>query len=128
VTCALLSQILLNPAHHVLRTQEQLGYVVFCSDTHLTGKSHLGIVVTVQSVFGPCYLEERVDKFLESMESHIARMDEAEFQQHKSGLEQGWKEKILDLYSEMCGFWPGISSGYLDFHRRWFFFCMRCAY
>jgi len=101
---------------------------VHCSDAHLTGRGHFGIVVTVQSVFGPCYLEERVDKFLESMESHIARMDEAEFQQHKSGLEQKWKEKILDLYSEMSEYWPEIRSGYLDFHKRWFFFCMRCAY
>ena len=40
----------------------------------------------VQSERHPSYLEKRIELFLASMEDHIVKMSEEEFEKHKSAL------------------------------------------
>ena len=61
VTASLLTQILSEPAFNVLRTKEQLGYIVLCSTWVLAGSGCAGIRIVIQSEKGPAYLEARVD-------------------------------------------------------------------
>jgi insulysin len=124
VTAALLIQILSEPAFNVLRTREQLGYIVSCGQWNAAGHSEVGMRVIVQSERAPAYLEERVDAFLDEIFTTLTNMPEAEFQEHKHGLEKKWTEDPKNIREECNRYWYHIDSGYFDFYRRKFIeFC-----
>jgi insulysin len=119
VTLALLAQILAEPAFNILRTKEQLGYVVACSRWYLAGASDAGIRVVVQSEKSPAYLEERVEVFLDHMKGVIEEeISIEEFREHKVGLQMRWREAHKNLGEEMSSFCVHLNSGHLDFYRR----------
>lgn len=119
-TALLLIHMMSEPAFDTLRTKEQLGYIVFCSELKLPGASLLGLRLVVQSERNPAYLEQRVEAFLDTMKSKIEDMEPVDFEQFKTGLQQKWTEVIKDLKKERAIFWEHIDSGYLDFLRRVF--------
>ena len=118
VTAALLTQILSEPAFNILRTKEQLGYIVGASTWTAAGNNDVGLRIVVQSERGPVYLEERVEAFLDHMKDAIELMTDEEFVEQKNGLERKWREVVKNLSEEVGGFWAHIDSGYLDFLRR----------
>lgn len=122
VTSALLTQILAEPAFNVLRTREQLGYIVSCSQMVSAGDSNVGVRIVVQSERGPAYLEERVEAFLDEMKEKFDEMSVTEFEEQKAGLERKWREAPKNMSEETNRYWPQVDSGYLDFLRREFLF------
>jgi insulysin len=118
VTAALLTQILSEPAFNILRTKEQLGYIVSASAWGAPGDNDAGLRIVVQSERGPVYLEERVEAFLDHMKGVIELMTDEEFAGQKNGLERKWREVAKNLNEEVSKFWAHIDSGYLDFLRR----------
>ncbi|KAG5354057.1 hypothetical protein C0989_009755 [Termitomyces sp. Mn162] len=118
VVSSLLTQILSEPAFNVLRTQEQLGYVVQCGPWMLAGSSEKGMRIVVQSEKTPGYLEERVESFLDGMKSTIENLSEVEVAEQKGGLERKWLEKDKNLADETSYFVNQITTGHLDFLRR----------
>ncbi|OWR46486.1 putative metalloprotease, partial [Danaus plexippus plexippus] len=62
VVLELLAQALSEPCFHVLRTQEQLGYIVFSGIRRSNGVQ--GLRVIVQSDRHPAYLEDRIENFI----------------------------------------------------------------
>ena len=118
VAARLLVQLLSEPAFNILRTREQLGYVVSCGIWVSPGRSEMGMRIVVQSERAPAYLEERIDAFLDEIQETIENMPEKEFQEHKDGLETEWKEAPKNLKEETNRFWSHIDSGYLDFNLR----------
>ncbi|KAH9928156.1 Metalloenzyme, LuxS/M16 peptidase-like protein [Fomitopsis serialis] len=118
VTSALLTQILSEPAFNVLRTREQLGYIVSLSQMISPGESNIGIRIVIQSERGPVYLEERVEAFLEEMKDKLEEMPAAEFKEQQAGLERRWREAAKNLGEETNRYWTQVDSGYLDFLRR----------
>ncbi|KAF9566323.1 insulin-degrading enzyme [Agrocybe pediades] len=118
VASQVLTQILSEPAFNVLRTREQLGYIVSCSSWVLPGASERGIRIVVQSEKKPTYLEDRVEAFLDEMKAKIEAMDDAEFEVHKSSLEKKWLEADKNLSEEVSRYLAYINSGQLDFLRK----------
>lgn len=118
VTTTLLSQILSEPAFNVLRTREQLGYIVTLSQWPLSGNSEVGIRVVIQSERRPEYLERRVEAFFDEMKEKLQEMSTAEFEEQKAGLQRRWTEAVKNLYEETNRYWAQIDSGHLDFLRR----------
>jgi len=118
ITAALLTQILSEPTFDILRTKEQLGYVVGASKWTTPGDNEVGLRIVVQSERGPVYLEERVEAFLDYMKGVIERMTAEQFTEQKYGLERKWREVAKNLSEEASGHWAHIDSGYLDFIRR----------
>lgn len=118
VTSSLLIQILSEPAFNILRTREQLGYIVSCTPWTLSGEGAKGIRIVVQSERTPAYLEQRVDAFLEEIRRLIVDMPEEEWKEQKKGLEQKWLEKYKNMNEETNSFWHHIDTGSLDFLRR----------
>ncbi|KAH7911404.1 Metalloenzyme, LuxS/M16 peptidase-like protein [Hygrophoropsis aurantiaca] len=116
---SLLAQIMSEPAFNVLRTQEQLGYIVSCSAWHLAGSGHFGMRIVVQSEQPPSYLEGRVDAFLQGMKAQLEDMESDIFDEHKQGLQSKWREALKNLNEETNRYWAHIESGYLDFLRRY---------
>ena len=117
VVSALLTQILSEPAFNILRTKEQLGYVVGASTWDAPGDNETGLRIVVQSERGPVYLEHRVETFLDHMKSVIEPMTDEQFAEQKNGLERKWREVAKNLNEEVNRFWAQIDSGYLDFSR-----------
>ena len=118
VTAALLTQILSEPTFNILRTKEQLGYIVSAGAWSALGDNEAGLRIVVQSERGPVYLEERVEAFLDHMKGVIELMTDEEFAEQKNGLERKWREVAKNLNEEVSRFWAHIHSGYLDFLRR----------
>lgn len=117
VASSLLTQILSEPAFNVLRTREQLGYIVSCSSWTLPGASEKGLRIVVQSERNPEYLEDRVEAFLDEMKIKLETMGEEEFNDHKSSLEKKWLEADKNLADEASRLLVHINSGQWDFLR-----------
>ena len=129
IVSALLTQILSEPAFSVLRTREQLGYIVFCTLWLLPGASERGLRIVVQSEKKPGYLEERVEAFLEEMKTELENMTDEAFESHKSGLGKKWLETDKNLNEEASRLLTQITSGHLDFlRRRCSSFCLTFGY
>ena len=118
VVSALLTQILTEPAYNILRTREQLGYIVFCTLWLLPGASERGLRIVVQSEKKPAYLEDRVEAFLREMKSKLEEMSDEEFEAQKTGLEKKWLEEDKNLVEEASRLLNQITTGHLDFLRR----------
>lgn len=117
VAASLLTQILSEPTFNVLRTQEQLGYIVSCGPWNLSGQSERGIRIVVQSEKAPSYLEQRVDAFLVDMSSKLEEMTPEEFEEHKLSLRKKWLEADKNLAEETSRFQPHVATGHWDFLR-----------
>jgi insulysin len=90
----MVAQVINEPCFDQLRTKETLGYIVHSGLTAHRG--NIGIVIVVQSSEKEViYVEERIEKFLESMEDRLKEMTEEEFLEHKESkcksLEEDWK-------------------------------------
>ncbi|KAJ7709455.1 Metalloenzyme, LuxS/M16 peptidase-like protein [Mycena rosella] len=117
VTSSLLTQILQEPAFNILRTKEQLGYIVSCSGWLLAGQSEKGLRIVVQSEKTPGYLEDRVEAFLEGMKTTIEEMSAEDFAEHKGGLKKRWTEAEKNLTEEASRFAVHVTNGQWDFLR-----------
>ena len=65
----MLAQIIREPCFNVLRTKEQLGYIVF-SGVRKTGGVY-SLTILVQSDRKPAYLDSRIENFIKSARSLI---------------------------------------------------------
>ncbi|KAI0367165.1 LuxS/MPP-like metallohydrolase [Pilatotrama ljubarskyi] len=112
---SLIAHIVREPSYSILRTAEQLGYVVISSQWSINGTQGLGM--RIQSTRPPWFLELRVDAFYEAMGDKLANMSPEEFSTHKEGLLVKKLERPKNLAEETARFWGHIRSGYYDFLR-----------
>ncbi|KAI9282259.1 Metalloenzyme, LuxS/M16 peptidase-like protein [Sporodiniella umbellata] len=111
---SLLAQIAQEPCFNQLRTQEQLGYIVFSG---LKGQhSLLGFRVVVQSERDPVYLENRVLEFLDSLRKTIEDMSESEYQSQLDSLIAEKQERFKNMLEEGYKYWSHIMSGYYEYN------------
>jgi len=87
----LLCQVMDKEMYAQLRTVEQLGYVVSCSQQFRFGVCALRLLV--QSVHPPSFLEVRVETFLQAFAKHLADMPQEDFAEHVDSLITKKKEK-----------------------------------
>ncbi|XP_011877957.1 PREDICTED: insulin-degrading enzyme isoform X2 [Vollenhovia emeryi] len=111
----LLAQIIAEPCFNILRTKEQLGYIVLSGIRRASGTQGLRIVV--QSDKHPQYVEKRIDSFLDSMLEHISTMPEEQFEEHKKALATIRLEKPKMLSSRSTLYWNEIVSQQYNFDR-----------
>ncbi|KAF7295456.1 Insulin-degrading enzyme [Mycena indigotica] len=117
VTSSLLVQLLQEPAFNVLRTKEQLGYIVSCSGWVLPGSVEKGIRFVVQSEKMPGYLEDRVEAFLDAMKTTIEQMSPETFAEHKESVRKRWTESEKNITEEVTRLASHVMSGHYDFLR-----------
>ncbi|KGM92239.1 uncharacterized protein PADG_11423 [Paracoccidioides brasiliensis Pb18] len=109
----LFGQLTNEPAFDQLRTQEQLGYVVWSGVRYAA--TTLGYRVIIQSDRTNQYLETRIDAFLAGFAETLDKMTGEEFEGHKRSLINKRLEKLKNLNSETGRFWSHIGSEYFDF-------------
>lgn len=111
----LLVQLINEPCFNILRTKEQLGYIVFSGIRRSNGVQ--GLRVIVQSDRHPSYVDQRVEAFLAKMESYIEDMTQEEFHRHKTALAAQRLEKPKKLSALSARFWSEITSQQYNFDR-----------
>lgn len=111
----LITQILSEPCYNVLRTQEQLGYIVFCGTRKANGVQGLRIIV--QSNKHPTHVEERIEVFLDGMDKYITDMTDQEFERHKEALAAKKLEKPKRLSAQFSKYLNEISLQQYHFDR-----------
>lgn len=111
----LVAQILHEPCFNILRTKEQLGYIVFSGVRRSNGVQGLRIIV--QSDRHPNYLDSRIEAFLDSMLTHIIEMSEEDFVKHREAWAAQRLEKPKQLNALTNRFWSEITTQQYHFDR-----------
>merc|ERR1712228_604451 len=101
--------------YNQLRTQEQLGYIVFSGVRRSNGAQ--GLRVIVQSDRHPVYLDQRIESFLESVDKSLEEMEDEEFKQHVEALATKRLEKPKKLSVRNGRYWSEILSQHYNFDR-----------
>lgn len=108
-------QIIGEPCFDILRTKEQLGYIVFSGIRRTSGVQ--GMRIIVQSDRTPQYVENRVEAFLQSMDTYVKDMTEESFQKHVMALAAKRLEKPKKISGQQSRYWGEIVSQQFNFDR-----------
>ncbi|CAG7816471.1 unnamed protein product [Allacma fusca] len=116
VIVELLEHIAHEPCFNQLRTQEQLGYIVFTGVRRASGTQ--GIQYIVQSDRHPAYVESRIHNFINSFHDLLHALTEEEFLQHRFALRIRKAEKPKKLKDRASTLWSEIVSQQYNFERQ----------
>uniref|UniRef100_A0A131YUM3 Insulin-degrading enzyme n=1 Tax=Rhipicephalus appendiculatus TaxID=34631 RepID=A0A131YUM3_RHIAP len=111
----LLCQLITEPCYNILRTQEQLGYLVASGPRRSNGVQ--GIRIIVQSDRPPLFLDSRIEAFLVYIENYIQEMSDTEFESNKTALAARRLEKPKKLAQLASKYWMEILSQQYNFDR-----------
>ena len=103
----LLQQIISAPFYKQLRTEEQLGYVVYAAPMPILEVP--GIAFVIQSPRGSsAYLRHRMMVFLQEFDGVLQQFDETRFETHRQGLLSRVLEKDKNLKARSQRYWYEI--------------------
>eukprot|EP00118_Oscarella_pearsei_P012850 m.97877 g.97877 ORF g.97877 m.97877 type:complete len:559 (+) comp36963_c0_seq26:1339-3015(+) len=109
------SQLIKESFFNVLRTQEQLGYLVHSGLRRCNGSQ--GLRFLIQSQRQPSYVESRIEAFLGSVQADLLALSEDDFAQQVSALATKRLVKPKKLVSECGKHWGEIVSRQYNFDR-----------
>ncbi|CAB3224482.1 unnamed protein product [Arctia plantaginis] len=115
VALELLAQLLAEPCFNVLRTKEQLGYIVFSGVRRSNGVQGLRFIV--QSDRHPEFLEQRIEAFIQNSLDYLKNMSEEEFCKHRAALAAQRLEKPKRMSSKASQLWSEITGQVYNFDR-----------
>ncbi|KAL0019017.1 hypothetical protein WJX77_001203 [Trebouxia sp. C0004] len=102
---------------HVLRTQEQLGYLVFLS-SWINLSVHSVAFILQSTAFTCQHLERRCEAFLQQYQASLADMTQDSFKAQAEELAKSKLEKVKTLQQQAHRDWQEIKHGSLKFQRR----------
>ncbi|CAD5115557.1 DgyrCDS4521 [Dimorphilus gyrociliatus] len=111
----LFCQIISEPCFDILRTQEQLGYLVFSGIRRSSGAQGLRIII--QSDKTPQHIEERIESFIEKMGQLLSTIDDVSFERHVQALATKRLESPKKLSAQNSKYWEEITSKHYNFRR-----------
>jgi len=113
----LAGQVISAEFFHQLRTEQQLGYVVFAGSRPMV---HVpGLMFVVQSPeYSAADISSRIDEFLRRYMPVLNKMPEEEFQKHKKALIDELAEEPKNLAEQGARFWHDIALRRLSFNSR----------
>ncbi|KAJ4834406.1 hypothetical protein Tsubulata_007349 [Turnera subulata] len=103
----LFDEIVEEPLFNQLRTKEQLGYVVECSP-RVTFRVYGFCFCLQSSKYTPVYLQGRTESFINGLDELLEGLDDASFENYKSGLMAKLLEKDPSLQYETNRLWNQI--------------------
>lgn len=115
VLMQLIQQIIDQPCFNQLRTQEQLGYIVWTINRR--SSSTQGLMIIVQSESLPAYIDMRIENFLNDFKVMLEKMTREEFQTYKDALTASILEKPKNLVERTENFWMEIINQQYHFSR-----------
>lgn len=111
----LFCQVISESSFNVLRTQEQLGYIVASGVRNFGGVQ--GVRIIVQSEKSPSYLEERIENFIRLTKDTIAKMTDEEFKTHVEALALSKLEEPKKMSRQCDIYFNEITSHQYNFDR-----------
>ncbi|MEM7408116.1 MAG: insulinase family protein [Pseudomonadota bacterium] len=114
---ALLAQLLSTDYYTELRTNQQLGYVVFASAMPLADVAGLVLAVQSPSHAGDDLLA-RSDRFVNTYAAMLASVSEADFARVRDSLRERFLEADKTLGERSGRYWSEIARGVLSFDER----------
>uniref|UniRef100_A0A6N2MFF6 Peptidase M16 N-terminal domain-containing protein n=1 Tax=Salix viminalis TaxID=40686 RepID=A0A6N2MFF6_SALVM len=105
----LFDEIVEEPIFNQLRTKEQLGYVVECGP-RVTYRINGFCFIVQSSKYNPVYLLGRIENFINGLEEMLRGLDDASFENYKSGLMAKLLEKDPSLQYETNRLWNQITD------------------
>jgi insulysin len=109
----LLGTLLANPFYELLRTEQQLGYIVNAGALPILDTS--GLVMYIESPgTDPLAIEAAVEAFLQGYADELATMDAARFASVKTGLLTSLREPVQRLATLSNRYWGDIVSGQFE--------------
>ncbi len=114
---ALVSQIVSPAFFEELRTELQLGYIVFASQ--MTMLEVPGLALVVQSpIAGPDALSKHMNAFVRSFHSKLKNLSVSEFQRHKVALINNILEEETQLQERTNRYWSELDQEHYQFDLR----------
>jgi len=109
---------MMGPAFfEALRTEKELGYIVFASNMSILERP--GIAFVVQSpIADPGALLRHVESFLDEYSAKIAELDQATFEQHRTALLNNLLEADSQLDDRTQRYWNEIDREHYAFDLR----------
>lgn len=111
----LFTQLMREHCFDVLRTQEQLGYIVSTFWMRMGGVR--GLLIFLLSHKPPTYVEQRVDSFMETLKTFLADMADDEFEKHKQALVLKRLEKPKNMSEQDTLYWNEIAAETYNFDK-----------
>ncbi|WP_422409290.1 MULTISPECIES: insulinase family protein [unclassified Endozoicomonas] len=106
---SLLGRLLATPFFNQLRTEQQLGYIVFAGPRPV--ERHPGLIFVVQSpVLGPEGIEEKVEVFLKGQKEKMKSLTDEELEQYRQGLLGDLLKKDANLDERSSRFWQSLDG------------------
>lgn len=116
VKVELLANILSEKFYHNLRTEEQLGYIVYMQIKRYLGIQ--GIYFFIQSSYKTQYLDDRIDNFLKWGKDYLIKLTDEEFKTYKESLRVLKCELPKKLINKSHEYWSEIMLNYYNFDKR----------
>ncbi|HEV8078690.1 MAG TPA: insulinase family protein, partial [Marinobacter sp.] len=113
----LLTQIIRSPFYENLRTQRQLGYIVYATSFEMLETPALALVVQSPDT-RPQAINAAVDEFMESFASTLAGLESKALEQEKQAVISGILEQDRQLGDISGRFWHEIDRGNSNFNSR----------
>ncbi|POM74709.1 Insulin-degrading-like enzyme, metalloprotease family M16A [Phytophthora palmivora] len=113
----LFAHIFKEPCFNQLRTQEQLGYLVFSGIMRTEGVDYFRILIQ-SDVASPQLLDQRIELFVSRFRSIVAEMPAATWQKQVNAVVKALLEKPKHELEESMRAWREIASETFMFDRR----------
>lgn len=111
---ALMSQVLSSPFYTQLRTERQLGYIVYASYESLLEIPGISFVIQSPGT-GPAELERQTLAFLNDYAQHLDSMDGDAFEAQKMGVVSTLLEEDKTLWERSSRYWYEIDRRQFSF-------------
>jgi insulysin len=109
-TVAFFHHLVKEPLFNELRTQEQLGYIVF-SAVKTNGNDVKSLLFLIQSdLYSPSYLDGRLETFIDRFCHKLVAMPEEEFMTNVNAVTELFLEKNKNLGVESSKYWNEITN------------------
>jgi secreted Zn-dependent insulinase-like peptidase len=113
----LLGEMLSSPFYNELRTEQQLGYVVFASSIPLLNVPGLALVVQ-SPVADPLTLEQKMEQFLRDIKPLFSQLDASSLAEVKASTLSRLLQKETSLSQRSGRYWQELDRGELGFDSR----------
>ena len=117
-TLAVLSHLMKEPCYDILRTKEQLGYMVWSGASRTFGIYSLWFIIQSPEK-GPSFLDQRIEAFLTHFKENILlTMKDETFKSNIQACILTRTKKDVSLYAQSGRFWKEIEDNTYKFNRK----------
>ncbi|GAB0495515.1 hypothetical protein MMPV_006817 [Pyropia vietnamensis] len=117
VAVSLLRAMINKPIFHTLRTEEQLGYLVYSGMKRTHGVQALRVIVQ-STVAAPAEVVRRIEACLATFgNTTLPEMKESQFREYVAALSASLQETDKQLMQQSSRFWGEISAGTYEYGR-----------